>query len=297
MMRRIIIVVLVLITIIIVLILSFTQHGGVSPSSTNESPSTSSTSLTNATAKLAIHDIVPQGFHIVDETVYLRFKIVGEVDLRNKLEINGVYGSWTGFIKFIAPNGVETWIFTPPDYYTGRDTFNYLVGSVEYDAPVYDLRGGSPSATHPQSSLNGTYVVKVLLSGPYDEERGEYTKVLLMEKRFNYTFKVSINLHTLNWSSWSQDVDIHVINEGDVPVFFTGAAVSVHGVDTIIGWLTIQDQYVPIDINQSRNTVAKLVFLDDYKPDYEGKVKQVDILFEFKTVSYINMTFTIDFPD
>ncbi|MEM4776920.1 MAG: hypothetical protein QXP40_01420 [Desulfurococcaceae archaeon] len=287
------IVVLVFIVLLIVSLMFITQYSGVIRSSTTPSSTSSSTGLTNTSTKLAVYDIIPIGFNIVDEIVYLRFRIIGEVDLREKMEINGVYGDWIGFIEFIVPNNVKTWVFTPPDYYTGRNTFKYILGTVDYDAPIYDLRGGSPSTTHPQSPLNGTYIVRILLNGPYSEERGEYTKVLLMEKKFTYMFNVSINLHTLNWSSWDQDINITIINEGEVPVFFKGGAVLVHGVNTVIGWFTIEDPYIPVDVNQSKNIVVKLVFLDDYKSSYEGETRDVDLLFEFISISYINITFKI----
>uniref|UniRef100_A0A7C4NN90 Uncharacterized protein n=1 Tax=Staphylothermus marinus TaxID=2280 RepID=A0A7C4NN90_STAMA len=133
--------------------------------------------------------------------------------------------------------------------------------------------------------------MRIILNGPYSEERGEYTKVLLIVKKFTYMFNVSINLHTLNWSSWDQDISITIINEGEVPVFFKGGAVLVHGVNTVIGWFTIEDPYIPVDVNQSKNIVVKLVFLDDCKSSYEGETRDVDLLFEFISISYINITF------
>lgn len=296
-MRRVLyIIFFILIVLVAVLFMGLSQQGGISPPSTNTQVSTTPTSPISSN-KLSIYDVIPQGFHVVDEVVYWKLKIFANIDLRDKVEINGTYGYWTGIITIVLPNGREPWIFIPPDYSTGRNQFNYITGSVEYDVPVYDLLGGTAPYVHPQSPLNGTYKVIIWLSGPYDEKIGEYPRVILIEKTFNYTFKASIDLHPLEWSSWDQDVVITISNEGDIPIFFKGAGILIHGVNTVIGWLTIQNDYVYIDINESKNIDAKLWILEDYKAMYEGKVEQVDILFDFQTIqSPINITFTIKFP-
>lgn len=278
------------------ILVGFIRQEGISQPSTSTQVSTTLTSTTSSSIKLSIYDVIPRGFHIVDEIVYLRFEIIGDVDLRESIEINGIYGYWQGVVTVVVPNGVEPWIFIPPDYSTGRNIFDHIEESVEYDVPVYDLLGGSPSVTHPQSPLNGTYKITVWLSGPYDEKVGGYPKVVLIEKSFNYTFKVSIGLHSLEWSSWDQEVAISITNGGDVPVFFRGAGILIHGVNTVIGWLSIQSNYICININESKDIVAKLTILDDYKPIYEGKVEPVDILFEFLTIPPINETFPVKFP-
>lgn len=289
--------IVVLILVIIAILIFLYQHGGAPHQSINTAQNTLSTSSPLSSSEINIYDIVSEGFHIVDEIVYIRFKVWGYVDLREKREINGIYGIWSGFISVAVPNGIEVWVFTPPNYYIGRNYFTNITGSAEYDAPVYDLRGGSPSVTHPQSTLNGTYKVTVWLSGPYDEKTGSYPKVVLMEKNFTYTFKAKVELDSLKWSSWDQEVLITVVNEGNVPLFFTGGSLLIHGLNTVIGWLIIDENYIPVEINGTRNIVTKLLFLEDYKPDYRGLMKQVDVLFYFKTVSFINLTYTIEFPN
>lgn len=286
----------ILIVLVIFLFFGLSQQGGISQPTESAQASPTSTSPISG-YRLSVYDIIPQGFRIVDDVVYWRFKIVADIYLGDKIEINGTYGFWTGVITVILPNGKEPWIFTPPDYSTGRNQFSSITGSVEYDAPVYDLLGGTSPSVHPQSSLNGTYKVIVWLSGPYDEKKGDYTRVVLAEKSFNYVFDVSIGLHPVEWSSWDQDLVITISNRGSVPVFFKGAGILIHGVNTVIGWLTIQYDYVYVGINESKSIVSKLWILEDYKVLYEGKTEPVDILFDFLTVqSPINMTFTIKFP-
>lgn len=289
--------IVVLILVMVVTLMFINQYRGVQRQPTSPAQNTSSESPQTSVADMAVYNITSEGFHIVDEIVYIRFKVWGYVDLREKREINGVYGTWSGFVTVIVPNGIDVWVFTPPDYSVGRNHFTHITGSVEYDAPVYDLRGGSPSVTHPQSPLNGTYKVTVWLSGPYDEKIGDYPRVVLMEKNFTYTFKASVELKPLKWSSWDQEVVVTVVNEGDTPLFFTGGSVLIHGVNTVVGWLSIWEDYVPIEVGGSRDVATKLTFLEDYKTDYEGKTKQVDVLFHFKTVSFINVTYTIEFPN
>ncbi|MEM4816998.1 MAG: hypothetical protein QXU77_05580 [Desulfurococcaceae archaeon] len=289
------IIVAVLIVLITIILIGINQQSIIPQSSVK----TTTSSITSNINKLTVYDIIPKGFDIVENIVYFKFKVIADIDLRDYIEINGVYGSWIGVITAIVPNGKESYVFTPPDYSEIRNQFKYLNGSIEYATPVYDLLAWYQSETCPQSSLNGTYRIKILLSGPYDEKTGEYPKVLLMEKNFTYNFKISIELKTLEWKTWDQDVEITLINEGDVPVFFTGAAILVHGVNTVIGYLNIQNpsQYIYIDTGEFRNITTKLSFFDEYVPYYRGKTIEVDVLFEFETIQFINTTYTIKFPE
>ncbi|MEO3992865.1 MAG: hypothetical protein QN229_00915, partial [Desulfurococcaceae archaeon TW002] len=77
-------------------------------------------------------------FVFVDREIYWRFKILGEVDLRDKVTINEVYGWWFCVINVITPNGELTNIFVPPNYTDILISSQYFSGSKVFDAYVLD---------------------------------------------------------------------------------------------------------------------------------------------------------------
>lgn len=287
---------IILVTLLVITLVFLNQKNS-SLQTLEKSIPVSSTSPGHGLEEIVIHDIIPVGFIVVDEVVYWRFRVIGSVDLRNEIEINGKRGLWSGFIVVNVPNGVEAWVFNSPDYSTGRNYFVVINGVVEYDAPVYDLRGGSSSPTHPQSSLSGIYRVEIIIVGPYDEETGINPRVSLFMKTFNYSFKTSIDLLTLEWGSWSQEVEILVVNEGDVPVVFNGASLFVHGIDTVVGWINIDSFYIVVEKGCSRVVEAKLSIRSDFREYYAGRVDELDVVFIFEPENrVVNKTYTISFP-
>lgn len=245
---------------------------------------TTTTSTPPSHAQLKVTDVVSEGFVYRDGEIYWRFKIFGELDLRDKVEVNGVYDFWFGHINITLPNGERADIFKPPDYTNIVVQLRYLSGSEVFDAYVLDIH-----AWWKESFLEGTYRVVVWLQGPYDN------RTVLFDKSFYFRMAPEISITSTVWNSWSESLRLTVANEGDVPLVLLSIGIEQAGTRRGIGWCTVEELIMP---GESREVTAPIQFYDYVKEEFKGKEAVLDFLVEFAGARQLyRVTLNVKFPN
>ncbi|MCS7108281.1 MAG: hypothetical protein RMH77_05455 [Sulfolobales archaeon] len=231
-----------------------------SPTPTPPSTTTPSLKITNVTF---VEWIINE-----HREVCWRFRITGEVDLRERVTINGVYGNWLGRIHVILPNGELAMIFDPPNYDTDVSRFKYLSGTKTYDACVLDL-----DAWWGKSYLSGTYRISVILHGPYEN------RSVLFDKNFTYLMKANVTIAPTEWSTWNQSLLLSIVNTGDVPLVLQGVGIVQSGTSTSLGTVKISE--VVVMSGKLKNINASIQVFDYTKENFRGKSVPVDFVLSF----------------
>lgn len=194
-----------LITLSVVL---YFYQGGPTPSTTTTLHTTQTTTMlvstpltTSTLFQPVITGVVSEGFVFLDGELYWRIRIYGEVDVRERVNISGVYDWWVGRSDEVLPSGESTSIFEPPDYSTIAETFRYISGSTIRDAYI-------PTEWFEEPCLEGEYRVGIWLQGPYDN------KTILFNKTFEFKMLFNTSITPTTWSSWSEKPSNHYCQHG-----------------------------------------------------------------------------------
>lgn len=256
----------------------------ISPVTPSSTPSTTPTTTAIGYPQLKVSEVSPVSFVYVDRMVYWRFKVSGEIDLREKVEINGVYGWWFAIINVTLPNGKITDLYNPSDYVNILRSFNHLSGSWVLDAYVLDV-----DAWWEKSFLDGEYRVVVWLKGPYGN------RSILFDKTFTHRMNYSISITPTKWSSWDEKLRISIVNTGDVPLILQSIGIELSNTGTVIGWIHTPE--VLIEPGDSREVEARTEILEDYRAWLKGKTATLDFLISFAGARQLfKVTLSVEFP-
>lgn len=226
---------------------------------------TVSPTSTAAPVQPRVTDIVSEGFVFVDDELYWRIKILGEVDLRDKIEINGVYSFWFGRFNITLPDGSpQDRIYKPGNYEEIVSQFIYLPGTMTLDIYI-------PTEWWEKICLEGVYRVVVWLKGPYNN----YT--VLFDKSFTFKMALNASITPNRWPSWSGPLKLEIDNTGDVPLILNGVGIELTGTETVIGWLapTLRETVMP---GESKTLEAQVQILSDFMEELRGKTRTVDFV-------------------
>lgn len=262
-------------------ILYFTFLAAPTPSSaTTTAPTTTPVS----SSQPKIDDVVSEGFVIVDNEIFWRIKIYGEVDLRNSTVINGVYGYWVGFINVTHPEGKRVLLHEPPNYVDVVTQFSYLSGVKVLDACVYGWSG----TPWPE----GIYEIVVWLRGPYEN------RTVLFKKSFNFSVSLKASVTPTIWRSWNETLRFTIINEGSVPIIVEGAGiVRDSGTPEVIGWWEQRPSVEVIMPGQVKELAGPVIIRDDYKEELRGKTATIKfVLGVMSTPREYSITVDVTFP-
>lgn len=229
-------------------------------------PTTTQTTPPTGSTKPTITDVVSEGFVVVDGEVYWRVKVLGMADLRDKIEINGVYAFWFGRFKVTLPDGREqTRLFIPGDYVNIIRDFRYLQDEMTLDIYI-------PTNWYENPCLEGTYRFVVWLQGPYEN------RSLLFNKSFVYKMDLKANVFHTEWRSWNENLRLAITNTGDVPLVLQGVGMERSGTGTVIGWiLTPEEIIMP---GETREITAPVQMREDFKEEFKGKTITVDFVLD-----------------
>ncbi len=231
-----------------------------------ESPPAQSTQTTGP-ARPRITDVVSVGFVLaVDEPhykeLYWRIEIHGEVDLREKVEIGGVYGWWFGTVTVYLPDGrVQDRVHEPPDYFNVFQSFQHMEGSKTLDVYI-------PTEWFEEVCLEGVYRVVVWLQGPYEN------RTVLFDKSFTLRMSLEASVGPTRWSSWSEALRLELRNSGDVPVILRGAGIELRETGTVIGWATIPE-WVVVMPGESATVEARADIREEFREQLRGETEAV----------------------
>lgn len=234
----------------------------------NPSTTTTPTTTPVSSSQPRITDITSEGFVVIDEEIYWRIKIYGEVDLRNYTVINGVYGHWVGRIDVVHPGGKEVLLFKPSNYVDVVTWFGYLSGVMVLDAWVY---GWSWSES---PWPEGTYELIVWLKGPYEN------RTTLFKKSFNLSMNLEASMTPTAWKSWNETLKFVIMNKGDVPLIVEGASISLvrdSGILDLIGWWEQKPSVEIIMPGQTKELVGPILIREEYKEGLRGRTATVKI--------------------
>ncbi|MEM4788840.1 MAG: hypothetical protein QXM55_04885 [Ignisphaera sp.] len=231
-----------------------------------------------------ITDIISEGFVFVDEDLYWRIKILGEADLRNKIEINGVYSHWFGRLNVTLPNGdTQDRIHIVGNYVDIVSQFTYLSKEMTLDIYI-------PTKWWEKICLEGIYSVVVWLKGPYNN----YT--ILFSKNFTHIFSFNAIFKPTKWSTWNETIEIEVNNTGDIPLIISGGGFVLSGTDTVIGWWNQPSEIIvmPGEFKVIRGSID---ILSSFREEFKGKTKTIDIYIDvIGAPMRYTITTSIEFP-
>ncbi|MDM7276015.1 MAG: hypothetical protein P3X22_007895 [Thermoprotei archaeon] len=252
-----------------------------------QAPVTPTTTAPPSRYQPRITDITSLGFLVIDDEIYWRFNITGDVDLRDMIEINGVHGHWFGLLKVILPNGEHADIFEPPNYtdIAGRGIL-YLSGSKLFDALAFRI-----GAWWEKKWLDGAYKVEFWLLGPYEN------KTMLFSKSFNFRMAFNISIAPTVWTSWSENLKITIANVGDVPIVFENLGITLSGTGTTIGHSS--PTYSPHIImpGETKEIIVPIEILESYREALKGKEATLDFKLGIAGASPKHIvTLNIQFP-
>ncbi|MEM2158062.1 MAG: hypothetical protein QXO72_03490, partial [Sulfolobales archaeon] len=221
---------------------------------------------------------------INDREVCWRFRVSGEVDLRDRIEINGVYGNWIGRFQVKLPNGENALIFESPNYNIDVSQFGYLSGSRTLDACVLDL-----DAWWGKSLLEGTYTASIVLYGPYEN------RSILFSRNYTYTANLNISVAPTVWNSWNQSIVIQIVNTGDVPLILQGIGIEHSGTGTGIGFTQISEEVIMP--GESKSVAATVQTFDYVRENFKGKSASLDFNLNFAGINRVFKVVTdVTFP-
>ncbi|MEM0014336.1 MAG: hypothetical protein QXX81_02080 [Zestosphaera sp.] len=227
-------------------------------------PTTTQATQPSGLTKPIITDVVPMGFVLVDGEVYWRVKVLGTVDLRDKIEINGVYAFWFGRFKVTLPDGREqTRLFMPGDYVNIVRDFRYIREEMTLDVYI-------PTNWYENPCLEGTYRFVVWLQGPYEN------RSLLFDKSFVYKMNLKANISPTELRSWSENLKLSLTNTGDVPLILQGVGIERTGTGTVVGWVLVPEEIIMP--NESKELTAPVQILNDFREEFKGKTITVDFV-------------------
>lgn len=255
---------------------------GPSPTATTTTPPPPTTTPIRPTPRITNFTFVE--WVINDREVCWRFRVSGEVDLRDRIEINGVYGNWIGRFRVTLPNGKNALIFEPPNYSVDVSQFSYLSGSRTLDACVLDL-----GDWWSKSLLEGTYTASVVLYGPYEN------RSVLFNRNYTYTANLNISIAPTVWNSWNQSILVQIVNTGDIPLILQGIGIEHSGTGTGIGFAQISEEVIMP--GKSKNVTAIVQTFEYTKESFKGKSASVDFNLNFAGVNRIfKVVMNVTFP-
>ncbi len=274
---------MVLATLIVVLLIAVTWHYFLTSFREGAPETTTSQSMQSP----RISNVEIAGYLYSDEELYMRLKISGEVDLRNRLNINGVYGWWFGRITVSLPDGSQGEIMDAENHENFFTQFTYLPGSITVDVYL-------PWTWYEEHSLEGFYNVTVWLQGPYEK------RVVLFEKSFNLKMMLKAFVTPTTWRSWEENVSITITNTGNVPLILRGVGMEASGTGTVIGWLyapTIEERIIVVMPGETRKWTGTPTMASNFKEELSGKTIQVDFVLDIAGASQrFAVTTSVNFP-
>lgn len=243
-------------------------------------PTTSTTSIpptTSATTpRIRIDDVTPVGFVLVDEELYWRIKVFGEVDL-------GEYrGHMFVIITVTLPDMREADLFKPPDY-MNITRHLWFSGELVLDAYI-------PKEWFEKPLLEGEYRVTIWLYKPYKN------MTLIFDKSFYLRAVLSISITPKTWASWRENLTVLVTNTGDLPLILEGIGMELPGTGTVIGWVQVPYQKMVVMPGESKSMAATTEILEHFRDELRGKELTVDFLFSFTGLPPRRIQLSIRFP-
>ena len=241
-------------------LVAFYSLAGIEKGGTGTAPSTKSGPY--------VSNVEIERFLYEDEELYMRLKISGEADLRDRVEINGVYGWWFGSISVTLPDGSQARLLRPEDHTTIFDQFRQLPGTLTVDVYL-------PWMWYEKHCLEGAYNVTVWLKGPYEN------RTVLYEKIFNLKMALTATVSPTTWRSWEENVEITVANTGDIPLILQGIGMEMTETGTVIGWIfapTLEQGILVVMPGETKTWVGKPTMVGDLKEVLSGKMLQVDFV-------------------
>lgn len=205
-----------------------------------------------------------------EEELYMRLKISGEVDVRDRVEINGVYDWWFGRINVTLPDGTQAELFLPEDHTSLLTQFRQISGTLTVDVYL-------PWEWYEQHCLEGAYRVTVWLNGPYEN------RTVLYEKVFNLKMALTATVSPTSWKSWEENVTITVSNTGDIPLILRCVGMEISGTGTVIGWIyapTPGHGILVVMPGETKTWTGLPTMAGDFKENLSGKTLQVDFVLD-----------------
>lgn len=222
----------------------------------------------STTSRLYVSNVEIDGFLFEEEELYMRLKISGEVDVRDRVEINGVYGWWFGRINVTLPDGTPARLFPPEDHTSILTQFRQISGTLTVDVNL-------PWEWYERHCLEGVYKVAVWLKGPYEN------RTVLYEKAFNLKMALTATVSPTIWRSWEENVTITVSNKGDIPLILQGVGMEISGTGTVIGWIfapTPKQRILVVMPGETKTWTGLPTVIGDFKKNLSGKTLQVDFV-------------------
>ncbi|MGC8753036.1 MAG: hypothetical protein ACP5RO_05880 [Fervidicoccaceae archaeon] len=277
----------------IVVAIFYIGSGGGGTSTTTSTPTstasitmtTTSASSTTASSAPYISNVEIERYIYENEGLYMRLKISGKADLRDKVNINGVYGYWIGFVNVTLPDGSQGQLMNPKDHSEFFNTFNLLEKNMSADLYL-------PWEWYEKRTLEGAYNVTVWLQGPYEN------RTVLFKRVFNLRMSLISNISPTTWKSWDENVTLTLKNTGDLPLILEGVGMEVSG--SVVGWLnppSMEQRIVVIMPGESKSWVGIPTMAGDYKEQLSGKTVKVDFVLDIAgSARRFALTANISFP-
>jgi parallel beta-helix repeat protein len=205
-----------------------------------------------------------------DEGLYMRLKIRGEVDVRDRVEINGVYGWWFGRVTVVLPDGSQAQLLQPEDHTSFFTQFLQIPGTLIVDISL-------PWDWYEHHCLEGAYNVTIWLKGPYENYAVLYKKV------FNLKMALTAAASPTTWKSWDENVTITVANRGDIPLIVRGVGMEISRTGTVIGWIytpTLEQRILVVMPGETKTWIGTPTIAGDFKENLSGKTLQVDFVLD-----------------
>jgi len=222
-----------------------------------------------ASGKPYVSNVEIEKFLFEDQSLYIRFKIIGEADLRKELNINGVYGWWSGRITITLPDGSQGQLLIPEDHTEFFVHFTQIPGTLKIDLEL-------PWFWFEERCLGGNYTVTVWLMGPYEN------RTVLYSKTFNLKIAPKATVSPTSWKSWEEKISITITNNGNVPLVVRGVGMET-SVGTVIGWIynsKPEERILVIMPGETKVWSGTPTITGDFKEIFSGKTEKIDFVLD-----------------
>jgi len=203
-----------------------------------------------------------------DEDLYMRLKISGEVDLREPVNINGVYGQWIGYIDMRFPDGSRAKLLKPENHEDLAAQFLQIPGKLIVDVYI-------PTQWYNTHYLEGSYNITIWLQGPYNN------RTILYMKIFSLRMALTTTISPATWRIWGENITITITNIGDLPLILRGVAMEIPGTETVIGLIN-SNSSKPIIImrGETKQWIGTPTIFSEFKEELAGKTLQINFVLD-----------------
>ncbi|MGB9675160.1 MAG: hypothetical protein ACPLYW_00980 [Candidatus Nanoarchaeia archaeon] len=279
---------LVLLAVLLIAVGSITFYFLVGPKVKEQAPSTSTTPKpTTPKPALYVFNVEIDKFLYEDGELYMRLKISGEVDLKERINISGISGVhdyWFGRIDVTLPDGSEGKLFESENHTNIFTTFLQIPGTMFVDVNL-------PLEWYEKHPLEGLYNVTVWLAGPYEN------RTVIFEKTFNLKMALNATVSPTTWQSWEENVTTTVTNTGDLPLVFHDVSM-ITDAGRVIGWICQSCERIVIMPGETKQLVGTPTMAgEDIKEELAGKTLKVNfVLGIIGAVQQFSVPANVNFP-